>query len=74
MPLFGLFMHYYYKAEHMGLVPKRESNRKWWESIYHYAREFDAVGTATLAVAVVSVLVWRDYDVRERKQVRGRVI
>ncbi|KAL6359614.1 hypothetical protein LRP88_07035 [Fusarium phalaenopsidis] len=172
LPRFGLFMHYYYKAKHIGLVPKRESNRKWWESLYHYARErssgrppiiicffvfgglliiaialwekffapakflpyhlltdrtavgssvlvgavfvsfycrdacffsfslpqqlsypwgpperiaiqesYDVAqkmvlitGTATLAVVVVLVLVWRDYDVGERKQVRGRVI
>ncbi|KAF4463516.1 Siderophore iron transporter mirB [Fusarium albosuccineum] len=31
-------------------------------------------GTATLAIAAVSVLVWHDYDVRDRKQVKGRVV
>ncbi|KAM6526236.1 hypothetical protein FSOLCH5_002364 [Fusarium solani] len=57
LPLFGLFMYYYYKAKHMGLVPKRESNRKWRESTYHYAREFDAVGLLLITAGIALFLL-----------------
>lgn len=31
-------------------------------------------GTAVLAISVVSVMMWRDYNVKEHKQTKGRVI
>ncbi|KAJ3522901.1 hypothetical protein NM208_g12670 [Fusarium decemcellulare] len=52
LPLFGLFMHYYYKAKHMGLLPERGGNRTWWQSIYHYGREFDAIGLLLITAGI----------------------
>ncbi|KAI8715687.1 Siderophore iron transporter mirB [Fusarium sp. LHS14.1] len=54
LPLFGLFI---YRAQCMGLMPKCESNRKWWESIYHYAREFDAVGLLLITAGITLFLL-----------------
>ncbi|RSM13445.1 hypothetical protein CDV31_005865 [Fusarium ambrosium] len=57
LPLFDLFMYYYCKAKRMELVPKRESNREWRGPIYHYAREFDAVGLLLVTVGISLVLL-----------------
>ncbi|KAF4973424.1 hypothetical protein FZEAL_9334 [Fusarium zealandicum] len=57
LPLFGLFMYYYYKAHRMGPVPKRESNRTWWQSLYHYGREFDIVGLLLITAGIALLLL-----------------
>ncbi|KAF7545339.1 hypothetical protein G7Z17_g9246 [Cylindrodendrum hubeiense] len=57
LPLFGLFMYYYYKAKNMGLVPKRESNRTFAQSVLYYAREFDAFGLLLLTAGITLFLL-----------------
>lgn len=49
MPLWGLFMWNYRKAEKAGLIPKRESNRTMLESLKYYAIEFDVIGLLLIA-------------------------
>lgn len=44
MPLFGVFMHNYYKAKKQGLVVKEKSGRTTWESIKYYFVQFDVIG------------------------------
>jgi MFS family permease len=44
LPLFALFQYNYKKAEKAGLMPVRESNRTFIQSVKHYLVEFDAFG------------------------------
>ncbi|KAH6867181.1 hypothetical protein B0T10DRAFT_53434 [Thelonectria olida] len=57
LPLFGLFMHHYFRAKKAGLVPKRASGRSFWESLQYYIREFDVVGLLTLSAGVAFFLL-----------------
>jgi len=57
LPLFGLFVYYYYKAKKQGLVPKRESQRTAWQSVLYYCREFDAIGLLLLSAGVALFLL-----------------
>lgn len=57
LPLFGLFVHNYYKAKERGLIPKRESQRTAWQSFLYYCREFDAVGLILLSAGVALFLL-----------------
>ncbi|KAJ4267371.1 hypothetical protein NW762_003476 [Fusarium torreyae] len=57
LPLLGLFMHYYYKAKRLGLLPERGGNRTWYQSTYHYAREFDAVGLLLITAGIALFLL-----------------
>lgn len=57
LPLFGLFMHYYYKAKNQGLLPERASNRTWWQSFLYYCREFDAVGLLLVTAGIALFLL-----------------
>lgn len=51
-------MHYFRLAKKQGLLPNRSSGRNAFQSLYHYAVEFDAVGlllaTAGLALFLLS--------------------
>ncbi|KAN0110811.1 siderophore iron transporter mirB [Hyaloscypha variabilis] len=49
MPLWGLFMWNYRKAERAGLIPARQSNRTTLESLKYYFIEFDVVGIFLIA-------------------------
>ncbi len=44
IPLFVLFVINYRKAKKAGLIKPRESGRSKWQSIKHYAIEFDLAG------------------------------
>jgi len=44
LPLFALFQYNYKKAEKAGLMPVRESNRTFMQSVKYYLVEFDAFG------------------------------
>ena len=57
LPLFGLLMNNYMKAKHLGLVPKRESNRSALQSIIYYCRQFDAVGLLLISAGVALFLL-----------------
>ncbi|KAK4217510.1 major facilitator superfamily domain-containing protein [Rhypophila decipiens] len=56
-PLLILFIINYRKAAKLGLLPKRESNRTAWESIKHYAIEFDLAGILILAAGLALFLL-----------------
>jgi MFS family permease len=49
MPLWGLFMWNYRKAEKAGLIPARQSNRTTLESLKYYFIEFDVIGIFLIA-------------------------
>ena len=57
LPLFGLFVHNYYKAKKQGLVPKRESRGTAWKSFLYHCREFDVVGLILLSGGVALFLL-----------------
>lgn len=57
LPLFGLFMYYYFKAKKQGLVPSRSSGRSVWDSISYYGHEFDIIGLFLLSVGVAFFLL-----------------
>ena len=57
VPLLGLFLFNYRKANKQGLVPKRESERTKWQSVLHYCREFDAFGLLLLSAGFVLFLL-----------------
>lgn len=45
-------MHNFYKAKNRGLIPERETNRTFKESVLHYCREFDAVGLLLITAGI----------------------
>ncbi|KAK2745570.1 hypothetical protein FQN57_003695 [Myotisia sp. PD_48] len=55
-PVVIIFLRSRKKAEEMGYISKQRSDRKWWQSIVHYAKEFDLVGMI-LAVAAFSLIL-----------------
>lgn len=57
LPLFALQMWYLRKAKRMGLLQKRNSGRTAVQSIFHYAREFDAIGLLLLSAGVALFLL-----------------
>jgi MFS family permease len=57
LPFFGLFVYNYYKAKKQGLVPKRESQRRAWQSFLYCCRDFDAVGLILLSAGVALFLL-----------------
>lgn len=56
-PLLLLYIVNYRKAARLGLLPKRDSNRTAWESIKHYAIEFDLAGILILATGLALFLL-----------------
>ncbi|XP_014558639.1 hypothetical protein COCVIDRAFT_24842 [Bipolaris victoriae FI3] len=52
LPLYGLLLSNYHKAQRLGLIPERNSGRSTLQSIMHYSREFDAVGLILLSAGV----------------------
>lgn len=58
MPLYILFVHNLNKARKMGFVSvQATSGRSRWESLCHYAREFDMVGLILLSVGLAMFLL-----------------
>lgn len=56
-PLIWLFVKNYKKAKRMGLIPVRESNRTWWQSVKHYVIEFDLGGMLILIAGLALFLL-----------------
>ncbi|KAM7192397.1 siderophore iron transporter mirB [Naviculisporaceae sp. PSN 640] len=56
-PLLLLYIINYRKAARLGLLPKRDTNRTTWESIKHYAIEFDLAGILILATGLALFLL-----------------
>ncbi|KAK1145222.1 hypothetical protein N8T08_004375 [Aspergillus melleus] len=56
-PLFFLFYYNQRKAIKAGLVPERNSNRTWWESVVYYLKEFDALGLLLLVAGIALFLL-----------------
>lgn len=57
LPLFALFMHHFFEAKKLGLVPERSSGRTALNSLRYYAREFDIVGLFLLSAGVAFFLL-----------------
>ncbi|KAL6704545.1 hypothetical protein ACN47E_008055 [Coniothyrium glycines] len=57
IPLLVLLVSNYSKAAKQGLIPKRQSERTWWQSLFHYTREFDAVGLLLISGGVAMFLL-----------------
>ena len=57
LPLFGLFVYNYHKANQQGLVPTRESRGAAWKSFLYYCREFDVFGLILLSGGVALFLL-----------------
>ncbi|KPM45702.1 Siderophore iron transporter mirB [Neonectria ditissima] len=74
MPLFGLFMYYYYKAKNMGLVPKRETKRTIPQSIMYYAREFDLIGLLLISAGISLFLLPFNIYSYQKEQWRAPII
>ncbi|KAH7123088.1 major facilitator superfamily domain-containing protein [Dactylonectria macrodidyma] len=67
LPLFGLFMYNFNKAKKQGLVPKRDSERTLLQSIFYYAREFDAVGLLLASAGMALFLLpFNIYSLQEQ--------
>ncbi|KAK3933558.1 major facilitator superfamily domain-containing protein [Diplogelasinospora grovesii] len=56
-PLLFLFWYNYNKAAKAGLIPKRESNRTFMESVKYYAIEFDVVGLLLISAGLALFLL-----------------
>ncbi|KAL3476763.1 hypothetical protein BJX99DRAFT_227272 [Aspergillus californicus] len=56
-PLFFLFYYNQCKAEKMGLIPERELNRTFPQSIVHYVKEFDLIGVFIFALGLALFLL-----------------
>ncbi|CAI6095397.1 unnamed protein product [Clonostachys chloroleuca] len=62
LPLWVLFVHYLKVARKQGILPERKSGRTALQSIWHYCREFDALGllliTAGLSLFLLSFNIY----------------
>ncbi|KAF7550761.1 hypothetical protein G7046_g7917 [Stylonectria norvegica] len=74
MPLFGLFMHYYYKAKKLGLIPPREHKRTVLQSVLYYAREFDAFGLLLITAGISLFLLPFNIYSYQREQWKAPII
>ncbi|PSN59016.1 siderophore iron transporter-like protein mirB [Corynespora cassiicola Philippines] len=52
LPLYGVLLSNYKKAQRLGLIPVRNSSRTKLQSVLHYCREFDAIGLILLSAGV----------------------
>ena len=57
LPLFGLLLYSYHKANKRGLILKSETQRTSWESFLYYCRDFDAVGLILISGGVALFLL-----------------
>ncbi|EXJ84796.1 hypothetical protein A1O3_05468 [Capronia epimyces CBS 606.96] len=57
LPLYGLLLKNYCKAQKLGLVPKTDSHRTGLQSFFYYARQFDAIGLILLSAGVALFLL-----------------
>ncbi|CAI7678625.1 unnamed protein product [Penicillium pancosmium] len=56
VPIFAVMMVLQRRAEKCGVLKKDESTRSWWQSIGHYAIEFDIIGII-LITAIFSLIL-----------------
>ncbi|KAK3385511.1 major facilitator superfamily domain-containing protein [Podospora didyma] len=57
LPLIALFWINYRKAEKAGLIPKRESNRTFSQSVWYYVIEFDLCGLLLITTGLALFLL-----------------
>jgi hypothetical protein len=57
LPLFGIFVFHYLKAEKQGIILRSRSDRTTWQSFIHHSREFDLVGLLLLSTGVAFFLL-----------------
>lgn len=56
--LFALFMYHYRKAKRQGIIPAREQRgRTFFQSVVHYAQEFDVLGLLLLSAGFAFLLL-----------------
>ncbi|KZZ94908.1 Major facilitator superfamily domain, general substrate transporter [Moelleriella libera RCEF 2490] len=74
LPLFGLFMQNNQKARQKGLITDRAVTRSLWETIVHYAQEFDMVGLGLLSTGLAFFLLPFECYSREPEGWRSSLI
>ncbi|KAG5972100.1 hypothetical protein E4U55_000907 [Claviceps digitariae] len=57
LPLYVLFMQNYHKAKEQGLIATRKTNLTSWQTLVHYAREFDLVGLVLVSLGLALFLL-----------------
>ncbi|CAI7663836.1 unnamed protein product [Penicillium manginii] len=57
LPVFAVMMALQRKAEKSGVLKKEKSTRKWWQSIGHYAIEFDILGIILITATFSLILL-----------------
>ena len=67
-------MYIYYKAKKQGVIPKRQSQRTAWQSLFYYCRAFDAVGLILLSAGVALFLLPFDLYTLQAKGWRSSLI
>ncbi|KAL2821779.1 hypothetical protein BDW59DRAFT_164118 [Aspergillus cavernicola] len=73
-PLFFLFYYNQRKAEKMGLIPERESNRTLSQSIIHYVKEFDLIGIFIFALGLALFLLAFNLYTKQANEWRSPLI
>ena len=74
IPLFCLFYYNQWKAIRMGLVPKKSSNRTFWQSMIYYVKEFDIVGLLLVAGGLSLFLLAFNLYTKQPEQWRSPLI
>ncbi|KAG6026327.1 hypothetical protein E4U40_002190 [Claviceps sp. LM458 group G5] len=57
LPLYVLFMKNYRKAKQRGLIGPRKTALTFWQTLVHYAREFDIIGLVLVSVGLALFLL-----------------
>ncbi|KAG6006012.1 hypothetical protein E4U21_007438 [Claviceps maximensis] len=57
LPLYVLFMRNYHKAKRQGLIALRKTNLTSWQTVVHYAREFDLIGLVLVSLGLAFFLL-----------------
>jgi MFS family permease len=57
LPLFGLLLRNYHKAQKLGILPERESGRTATQSVLYYCVQFDAIGLLLCSAGVALFLL-----------------
>lgn len=74
MPLFILMMYNLRKAKRLGVMPERKSERTFFQSLAHYAREFDVVGLMLLSFGLVLFLLPFNIYSYQKEQWRSPIV
>ncbi|KAG5969010.1 hypothetical protein E4U57_002449 [Claviceps arundinis] len=57
LPLYVLFMKNYRKAKQRGLIGPRKTALTFWQTLMHYAREFDIIGLVLVSIGLALFLL-----------------